>query len=121
MRYICIFHFDPAILDNMPPDERAAFDRRVFALDDELRAKNQLVHAQAVQGGNSARLVRVRDGRASITDGPYIETKEQMAGLILVEARDLNEVIAIAGRDPMAEIGTVEIRPIYKIPAPPPL
>ena len=121
MRYVFLFHGDPAVLDSMPEKERWAFERRVRAADDALKQTGQLIHAQAVQGGHSARLVRVRNHKASITDGPYIETKEQMGGFMLIEARDLNEAIAIAGRDPMAEIGTVEIRPIYEIPTPPPL
>jgi hypothetical protein len=121
MRYMCLMHFDPAILDNMPPAERQAFERRVAASDDALRASGQLVHAEAVQGGHSATLVRVRNGRSAVTDGPYMETKEQMGGFILIEARDLNEAIALAERDPMAEIGTVEVRPIYVIPPLPPL
>jgi hypothetical protein len=121
MRYMCLVHFDPTILDTMPQEERWAFDRRTAAADDVLREKSQLVHTQAIQGGNSAKLVRVRNGKASVTDGPYIETKEQMAGFILIDVRDLNEAIAICGRDPMAEIGTVEIRPIYEIPTPPAL
>jgi hypothetical protein len=54
----------------------------------------------------------------STTDGPYMETKEQMAGFVLIEARDMNEAIAIAGRIPLAEIGTIEVRPIYEIPDP---
>jgi hypothetical protein len=121
MRYICLVHSDPAILNNMPEPERQDFDRRTFALDDELRASGQLIHSQAVQEGHAARLVRVRNGKMSATDGPYIETKEQMAGFVLIEARDLNEAIAIAGRDPFAQIGTIEVRPIYDIPIPPPV
>ena len=66
-------------------------------------------------------LVRVRDGKLSVTDGPYIETKEQMAGFLLVEAADMDEALAIAGKVPLAEIGTIEVRPIYVIPTPPEL
>lgn len=121
MRYMCLVHFDPAILDTMPQKERWAFDRETAAADDALREKGQLVHAQAIQGGHSAKLVRVRNGRTSVTDGPYIETKEQMGGFILIDVRDLNEAIAICGKDPMAQIGTVEIRPIHEIPTPPAL
>jgi hypothetical protein len=57
----------------------------------------------------------------STTDGPYIETKEQMAGFILIEARDMNEAVRLAGGTPLAEIGTIEVRPIFEIPAPPPV
>ncbi len=119
MRYICLVHFDPELLDNLPTPERQDVDRQTRALDDELRASGHLVHSEAVQGGHSAMLVRVRDGKRAVTDGPYMETKEQMAGFVLLEARDLNEAIAIAARDPLARIGTIEVRPVYDIPIPP--
>jgi hypothetical protein len=119
MRFIQLVHFDPAILDNMPLAEKQDIDRRALAKNAELAASGHLVHTEAVQGGDSAVLVRVRDGKVAVTDGPYIETKEQMAGFVLIEARDLAEALAIAGEDPLAEIGTIEVRPIYEIPLPP--
>ncbi len=121
MRYICMVHFEPARLDNAPLAERQDIDRRSMVYDAELKARGQLVVAQAIQGGDSAVLVRVRDGKLSVTDGPYIETKEQMAGFLLVEAADMDEALAIAGKVPLAEIGTIEVRPIYVIPTPPEL
>lgn len=119
MRYIAIVHFDPALLDSMPLAERQDVDRQTGALNKEMEAAGILVHAEAIQGGDTAKLVRVRNGKLSVTDGPYIETKEQMAGFVLFEARDLNEAIAWQDRDPLAEIGTIEIRPVYDIPTPP--
>ena len=67
-------------------------------------------------GRDSAVLVRVRDGQVSATDGPYMETKEAMAGFILIEARDMNEAVRLAAGIPLAEIGTIEVRPIFEIP-----
>ena len=119
MRYICMVHFEPSLLDNAPLAERQDVDRRSMAYDAELKARGQLVIAQAIQGGDSAVLVRVRDGKLSVTDGPYMETKEQMAGFLLIEAADMDEALAIAGKVPLAEIGTIEVRPIYVIPTPP--
>ena len=116
MRYMCIVHFEPSRLDTMPPAERKAFDKRSFDYDKELEAKGHYVIAEAIQGGDSAVLVRVRDGRMSTTDGPYMETKEQMAGFVLIEARDMNEAIRLASGIPLAELGTIEVRPIYQIP-----
>lgn len=116
MRYICLVHFEPRLLDAMPVAERQDFDRRSMGYDRELQEKGHYVIAEAIQGGDSAVLVKKRDGRLSTTDGPYMETKEQMAGFILIEARDMNEAVRLAGGIPLAELGTIEIRPIYVIP-----
>jgi hypothetical protein len=121
MRYLCLVHFEGSKLDNMAEAERREFDRRSLNYDKELMARGHYVHAEALQGGDSAVLVRVRDGRMAQTDGPYMETKEQLAGFILVEARDMNEAIGIAAGIPLAELGTIEVRPIYIIPTPPEL
>lgn len=119
MRYIALVHFDPAILDNMPLAGRQDVDRQTGALNREMEAAGILVHAEAIQGGGTAKLVRVRNGKIAVTDGPYIETKEQMAGFVLFDARDLNEAIAWQDRDPLCAIGAIEIRPIHDIPTPP--
>ena len=119
MRYMCLVHFDPSIVTDASPAERQEIDRRSLAYDDELRRSGHYVISQAIQGGDSAVLVRVRGGKMSTTDGPYIETKEQMAGFILIEARDMNEAVRLAAGIPLAELGTIEIRPIYIIPVPP--
>jgi hypothetical protein len=119
MRYMCLVHFEPSLLDNLPLKQKQEIDRRSLGYDDELKAKGHLIIAQAIQGGDSAVLVRVRSGQMSTTDGPYIETKEQMAGFLLIEARDMNEAVRLASAIPLAEIGTIEVRPVYEIPTPP--
>lgn len=116
MRYICLVHFEHSKLNGLPEAERREFDRRSLAYDEELKARGHLIHAQAVEGSDSAVLVRVRGGKPATTDGPYIETKEQMAGFILIEARDMNEAVRLASGIPLAELGTIEVRPIYIIP-----
>jgi hypothetical protein len=100
-------------------NDQQDLDRRSLAYDEELRAAGHYVASQAVQDGDSAVLVRVRDGRMSATDGPYMETKEQMAGFILIEARDMNEAVRLAAGIPLAELGTIEVRPVFEIPRPP--
>ncbi|MBI4923110.1 MAG: YciI family protein [Devosia nanyangense] len=119
MRYVCLVHFDLAIMQSATPREQQDLDRRSLAYNDELEQQGHYVMSQAIQDGNSAVLVRVRDGKLSTTDGPYIETKEQMAGFVLIEARDMNEAIRLAAGIPLAEIGTIEVRPVYEIPTPP--
>ena len=119
MRYMCLVHFEPSTMINAPLAEQQDLDRRSLAYDEELRRTGHYVSSQAIQGPESAVLVRVRNGKMSTTDGPYVETKEAMAGFVLIEARDMNEAVRLAAGIPLAELGTIEVRPIYQIPAPP--
>ena len=119
MKYLCLVHFETEKLTSQSLEARQEIDRRSLAYDQELRARGNFIHAEAIEGADSGVLVRVRDGKAAVTDGPFIETKEQMAGFILIEARDMNEAVRIASGIPLAEIGTIEVRPIYNIPTPP--
>ena len=121
MRYMCLLHFDTSIMKRASKADQLDLDRRSLAYDEQLKAEGHYVASQAIQEGDSAVLVRVRNGQMSTTDGPYIETKEQMAGFILIEARDMNEAVRLAGGIPIAEIGTIEVRPIFEIPTPPPV
>ena len=82
----------------------------------ELNARGQYVSANPLQPVSMATSVRVRDGKRLVTDGPFAETREQLGGYFLVESKDLNEAIAIAGRIPAARKGTVEVRPVLEIP-----
>ena len=111
MRYIHLVHLDASNFDRMTLEERQDVDRRALAKNAEFEERGILVHTEAVQDGSSAVLVRVRDGKVSVTDGPYIETKEQMAGYVLIDVPDMAEAVKLAGEDPMAEYGTIEVRP----------
>ena len=119
MRYICIVHADPDRSAALTAEQRADLDRRSLAYDRELEEKGHYVIAEAIQDPSTAVLVRNRSGAISNTDGPFMETKEFMAGFILIEARDMNEAVRLAAGIPMAEMGTIEVRPIYEIPVPP--
>ena len=119
MRYICLVHDDPERSVGMTIEQHQDLDRRSLAYDRELAEKGHYVISQAIQGSQSAVLVRTRNAKMSTTDGPYMETKEQMAGFILIEARDMNEAVRLAAGIPMAEMGTIEVRPIYEIHVPP--
>jgi hypothetical protein len=117
MKYVCLVHFEPSVLDRMTPAELAAFQSESRGYDDELKAAGHLLAAEALQSPDSAVLVKVRSGKISTTDGPFTETKEQLGGFILVEARDLNDALRIAAGIPLARLGTIEVRPIYEVPA----
>lgn len=117
MLYACLVHFDgKEVFANLDDAEKARLDIDSLGYDEELARSGNLVRAQALQSPETAVLVRVRDGRISATDGPFLETKEQLGGFILIEARDLNDAIRIAGGIPLARYGTIEVRPIYEIP-----
>jgi hypothetical protein len=84
-------------------------------LTHDLNARGQYVAANPLQSVTTATTVRVRNGKTVVTDGPFAETREQLGGYFMVEAADLNEAIAIAGRIPGARKGTVEVRPVMEI------
>lgn len=117
MLYLCLVHFDDkAVFANLDEAQKARLDVDSLGYDQELAKSGNLVRAEALQPPESAVLVRVRDGQISATDGPFLETKEQLGGFILIEARDLNDAIRIAGGIPLAKHGTIEVRPIYQVP-----
>lgn len=116
MRYICLVHAGPEAFATLDTAGQKALDRDSLAYDEELARNGNLVAANALQPPETAVLVRVRGGSVSTTDGPFIETKEQLAGFILIEARDLNDAIRIASGIPMARLGTIEVRAMYEIP-----
>ncbi len=109
MRYLCLVYGEERPMADFDPGECVAFDQSI-------RDSRQCLASEALQPVATATTVRVRDGQMHITDGPFAETKEQLAGFYLIEARDLNEAIQIAGRIPPARIGSIEVRPIRDLP-----
>lgn len=97
------------------PDLADVEDAHCVAFDTEIRESGHCLASEALGAVATATTVRVRDGRTSVVDGPFAETKEQLAGFYMVEARDLNEAIRIASRIPPARVGSVEVRPIRPI------
>jgi hypothetical protein len=98
--------------ESMPQPETEAIMGEYFAFTEGIRSKGQLVAGEALHPTATATTVRVRNGKISTTDGPYVETKEQLGGFYLVDAADLNEAIQIASRIPSARFGGVEVRPV---------
>lgn len=115
MKYLCLIFVDQQIYDALPQSEQNAYIKEHLALDDALRTQGHLIVTEALQPASSATKLQVRNGKLSITDGPFVETKEQLGGFYLVEARDLNDAIRIAAKIPSARIGTVEVRPILEL------
>jgi hypothetical protein len=115
MKYLCLVYYDEKDLDAMPADEFAAFSEEHVVLDEDLRRTGHSIVAEALQPVHTATTLRVRNGKLSTTDGPFAETKEQLGGFYLIEARDLNDAIQAAARIPAARVGSIEVRPIWDL------
>jgi hypothetical protein len=94
---------------------QAVDDLHCLAFDRSIRDSGHCVASEALQPVATATTVRVRDGKASVTDGPFAETKECLAGFYMIEAKDLDEAIRIASRIPPAQVGSIEVRPVRPI------
>jgi hypothetical protein len=112
MKYMLLIYLEEKALSE---SERSACYEKSIALTQELAERGQFVSANPLQPVAMATSLRVREGKRLITDGPFTETREQLGGYFLVDARDLNEAIDIASRIPGARFGTVEIRPIVEL------
>ena len=115
MKYLCLIYFDEKRLDALSSGEWAALTGECLAHGEGMRQSGHLIAAEALQSVRTATTLRVRDGKVSTTDGPFAETKEQLGGFYLIDARDLNEAIQVASRIPPARVGSVEIRPIREV------
>jgi hypothetical protein len=115
VKYVCLVYTIPATFAALSQAEQDALDDASLADDAELLASGHLIVAQALQGVDTAVTVRTRDGRMSVTDGPFAETVEQLGGFVYIEARDLNEAIGIAGRFPIARYASIEVRPVLDL------
>jgi hypothetical protein len=115
MEYLCLVYLDGKQFSGLSKDEMADIDRNSLAYDEELRWRGHLVAARALAEPRTAMSVRPRTGGASMTDGPFVETKEHLGGFILIEARDMNEALQIAAKIPVARFGGVEVRPILRL------
>jgi hypothetical protein len=112
MKYLCLIYEDESVWEKMPKAEAEKVLGEYFAFTDEIRKSGNHIAGDALQPTHTAATVRVRNGKVSTTDGPFAETKEQLGGYYLIEARDLNEAIQLASRIPGARMGCVEVRPI---------
>jgi hypothetical protein len=110
MRYLCLIHLDPHELAALPAPELNALNAAHLDLNDDLRRSGHFLIAEALDPPPVASCVRIRNGKRVVTDGPFAETKEMVAGFYVIEARDMDEATDIASRIPAARLGTVEVR-----------
>lgn len=120
MKYLCLIYDEEAKLNDMSPAEGEAFMGEYFAFTEGIRQSGHYVAGEALHPVATATTVRLRNGSVSTTDGPFAETKEQLGGFYLIEARDLNDAIQVASRIPSARIGSIEIRPVVDFSQPQP-
>ncbi len=117
MKYLCLAYYDETKFDALTEDDLAAIGRACQPYDEELRQGGHLLLSGSLGRPRESTTLRPHNGKTSITDGPFVETKEQVGGFFLIEARDLNEALQVASRHPAAHMNehlgwAVEVRPI---------
>ena len=120
MKYLCLVYHQEAATDALPEWEYEAIERELLAFREELRVSGHHIASSPLQSVEMATTIRVRNGTLSITDGPFAETKEQLGGFYLIDARDLNDAIRVAARMPPARLGCIEVRPLNELDPDPP-
>lgn len=112
MKFICLGYIEPKKFETMTESERNAMVDACFAYDEWLRKNGHFAGGDGLQGPGSAATLRWRNGKVSVTDGPYAETKEQIGGILVLEARDLEHAIQLMSKHPGVQAGPFEIRPV---------
>src|SRR6266849_6356866 len=115
MKFMFTIYHDENVLDAMPEKEMQALVDSAIEYADEIRRSGHYVVSNALQRTRTARTVRIRAGKASTTAGPFAETKEQLGGFFVIEAKDMDEACAVAARFPPARVGVIEIRPVQEL------
>jgi hypothetical protein len=113
MQYLCLVYVDRSIIGTITPERDKQLQHDVQAYDAELKRRGLLKIGEPLAEPETAVTVRSRNGKVTVHDGPFAETKEHLGGFMLLEARDLNEAIDIARNDPMAEMGALEVRALW--------
>jgi len=118
MRYLCLIYDEEKKVGAMSKSESDAFMGEYFAFTDGIKKSGHYLGGEALEPVQTATTVRIRNGKVSTTDGPFAETKEQLGGYYIINARDLNDAIQVASKIPSARLGTVEVRPIMEFNQP---
>lgn len=118
MRYLCLIYEDEKWWDKATQADMEKGMAEYGAFTDGIKKSGNYIGGEALQPTKTATSVRVRNGKLSTTDGPYVETKEQLGGYYLIKAKDLNEAVQVASRIPGAKNGTVEVRPVMEFDQP---
>lgn len=111
MKFICLGYIEPNKLETMPETERHAMLDECFAYDAVLRKHGHFAGGEALQSADGAKTLRWKSGKVAVTDGPYAESREQIGGILVLEAQDLNQAIELMSQHPGVKAGPFEIRP----------
>ena len=112
MKYLCLIYDEEKTLAGMSKADSEKFMGEYFAFTGDIKKSGHYLAGEALKPVHTATTVRVRNGKVSTTDGPFAETKEQLGGFYMIEARDLNDAIQVASKIPSARLGSIEVRPI---------
>jgi hypothetical protein len=118
MKYLCLIYADEALWPKLPKVEADSISAEYFAYTEDIKRSGHFLGGEALQPTPKAITVRVRNGKLSSTDGPFAETKEQLGGYYLVDAKDLNDALQVASRIPGARHGSIEVRPVMSFDGP---
>ena len=117
MKYLCLIYDDEKQWQKFPKEVQDQYMGEYGAFTESIKKSGQFVAANQLQPTHTATIVRSRNGKISTTDGPFVETKEQLGGFYLIDAKDLNDAIKVASRIPSAKSGSIEVRPVVERPA----
>lgn len=117
MKYVALVYYDENLMNRMTQEEWDSLNRECIDCVERLDAGGHFITGTPLQPVDTATTVRLRDGKVTTTDGPFAETREQLAGFYLLDARDLNEAIQLAGKIPPARYGSIEVRPARELMA----
>jgi len=118
VKYLCLVYLEERALSALSREALDALASEALDYDDALRRSGHYIASNALQPVQTATTIRTRDGRISTTDGPFAETKEQLGGFMLIEARDLNDAIRVASHIPPGRLGCIEVRPVRELSRP---
>lgn len=118
MKYLCLVYGEEKVLDALSKGDMEVLVDESLAYDDVLRKSGHYLVSAALQDVEAAKTVRARNGETLITDGPFAETKEQLLGFILIDARDLDDAVQVAAKIPLASMGSIEVRPVLDLERP---
>jgi hypothetical protein len=112
MKYLCLIYDTEARWATMSKDEGDRIMKEYFDFTDDIKKSGQMLAGESLMPTSTATTVRLRNGKLGTTDGPFAETKEQLGGFYMIDAKDLNEAIQVAARIPGAKTGSIEVRPV---------
>jgi hypothetical protein len=115
MKFLCLVYYEEAKLEALSKEDFDVLVHDSLAYDEELRKGGHYVESAALQSARSATTLHRRDGKVAATDGPFAETKEQLGGFILIEARDKEEAVRLASKIPPGRLGSIEVRPVMDL------